>query len=905
MADNCIVQVSSAPRGLTSGPTATFVPVEAVLTWSWGLQPATAIIEWASAQQMAALVPGSGLKISLGGHDFYGLTDNAVSRNATDGFSLVQEFRDNRVQLLWDVIYGAFNLHDHRSINGVYKRRYRHLLPWNYNANAWSFTDTPYTARQVLDFIFGAPTVESPWSRVYHTLLNNPIFDLDFTSGQKLGQCLVAISQKVGLNFTLMGGPYNLVWALMGVGPVPDFPAQADNRRSGSSLSGNPTRVRILGDRNRYQVLNCNMERDWKPAWEAFWDFGLFINDIFLNEATDVELLAGPLNVTVPAGTPYAGIPDDPDHVIGYTLAAARARLLTVGQYATLRDRRVSGAGEAFRDYRRFQGRSRLNLPAALYLSQLLFRAFKLADTFAFRGASGKWINRWGYDFDGRPIVEVTHDPANGQMYVMEDGAGRALVPSSEGNGYAIVQGYQVGQDAFRSLNPDYFDYASWINAQALWQAQPFQVDDSGEGTQFIIFDEPVINSGDLITAAANAFPDGRARPVFNANPTFAIPSVRAAITMTGERFSLVQGDQLTAIDEVQNLAGLNGEFVLYSPANAPVEWAFADGLTASQKAASYAALLLNRQFYYQSGGYDLPGTDEITLSSLVNRITLRWNSHGLTKSVDWTTQRDRTVTVNPYGGSTVHLEPEQAFDRRNTLEALFPGQDVLRQESRQLRLTAAVLRSSPRMLRSLVDTFHLLMGHDSPPQTALLTTAGGTSPDTVPVGTPLYRDPAATVCWVPDDVGSTTHSAAVFVGITTMDAQSVTAGVRCTNAGAGGIVQARVMGPVALNAVVGMAGLAHTYLEATPSLPVGQVLEAITDAGVKLVRVRLGVGGGTTVASNYRGDWAVGVYNSGDETRMGDGFSAGFYRSMIDGNTNAPDTGIGWVQISSFTTWL
>ena len=36
------------------------------------------------------------IEIDLGGQVFYGLTDNVVSRLASVGFSVMQEFRDNR-----------------------------------------------------------------------------------------------------------------------------------------------------------------------------------------------------------------------------------------------------------------------------------------------------------------------------------------------------------------------------------------------------------------------------------------------------------------------------------------------------------------------------------------------------------------------------------------------------------------------------------------------------------------------------------------------------------------------------------------------------------------------------------------------------------------------------------------
>ena len=64
------------------------------------------------------------------------------------------------------------------------------------------------------------------------------------------------------------------------------------------------------------------------------------------------------------------------------------------------------------------------------------------------------------------------------------------------------------------------------------------------------------------------------------------------------------------------------------------------------------------------------------------------------------------------------------------------------------------------------------------------------------------------------------------------------------------------------------------------------------------------GVGGGG--GWNYRGAFVAGTYNTNDVVQLGTGTSAGMYLSLINGNTNAPDSGIGWVQISTSSgTWL
>ena len=45
--------------------------------------------------------------------------------------------------------------------------------------------------------------------------------------------------------------------------------------------------------------------------------------------------------------------------------------------------------GDNFRDYRKFNNRSRLNMPVALYLAQVLFRAFRFDPSFTLTNVNG------------------------------------------------------------------------------------------------------------------------------------------------------------------------------------------------------------------------------------------------------------------------------------------------------------------------------------------------------------------------------------------------------------------------------------------------------------------------------------------------------------------------------------
>lgn len=914
--NQCVVTVSNPPRSTATQNPVQFVASECSATWSWGLQPSTALIDWVSITQQPAIVSLSSMKIEFGGQTFYGYCKSVVPKLGSDGITLMQEFVDNRDFLMWDVVYCVFNMPEHKIVDGQFIRRYWHILPADFNTRTKTYTNAPYAAETILDFLFNAGTVESPWNRNYFstftefTAMGTPVFQLDWENGVLLGQAVLQISEAIGMVFTLIDGPYTLLWTIKGLGVLPTFPANSDNRRDGSAVVTNPTRVRILGDRNRYQVLNCVMLPDWLQAWQENFGFSFadFISDIFYNESTDAAV------GTIPGGVPYTSIPGDTDFLVGRALAEARARLLTVGQYADLRDARDE-SGDLFRDTRRFQGRSRTQIPVYLYLTQILWRAFRLPDDFTIRLSNRLRAGLLALDMEGRSIVDVTHDPITGVMTPTN------LIPSSEHNGYAIIQGYQVASDAFGSLNPDYFNVNDWLNGQSLWSTASFQIDDSGEGDQFILFDQPVFQSGDLIKQIAidevpQTFTDGRARVAVSADPTLIVPQVRAALTFAGEKFSFVDG--IGTRDGVENVTGLNGEYLGFSDGRQPQELAFADGQLASDKAAEIATTLLNLQFLYAYGGYTVQGSNATQLTSMIDRVTLRLDaSGGLTEEVDFTNERARQVS---YNGNTpvVHVEPEREFDRKAQLAPLFPGQEQLRTESNQLKLTAAALEADPRQARMIADEFHLLMGLDAPPQNLQIDGGETSDFDPLPAGCPMWREATDSKVLMPNnttaDSGANVLDSPVFMGVTVQDGSDPANTVPSTMYGTQGIVQVRVQlaatdtptagESVGLNSDNGV----RDYLSLNPGTPVGTLMDDFsnnTSARIVIARVRLFGGGTSKSVSEYKGLYVPGEYDKLEEVTVQSGPGAGTYASTADKNTNSPLTGINWIQISSLTQWF
>lgn len=794
----------------------TFYASKVELSWAWGQKPATARIIWVSADTSLQIVPLAQLRIVLGGHVFYGVTEQfEKSRGAEGGTDWMQHFEDSRRLLRHDVIRCRFNRKDWRNVGSGLRKRYSHILPINAYHALETYTDFPYTAAEILDFLFTAPDCKLPWTRVYHSALDTPIYDVDFMSGgAKLDAQVTQVSERVGTTFTLMGGRYRLVWCVKGEGSLPVAPeGLANNIRTGRRLSGNASRVEIVGDRNLYQVLDIPMEADWQAAWEEFYDPFFLAQDLCAEETTEVAI------GSIPAGTHYTNISGDNDLVIGWQLAFARAQTITVGEYADLRDARSPGSGEVFRDYGKYQGRSRLSMPAVLYIKHLLFRAFRPPRNFTLVTAQGDLLPLASLELVSQSLVEVTHDPVTGIMGYETDVA-------VETNGYAIAQGYQLGVDAFRTLRPESFKLTEWQRYQDKWQHLEFQVDDSGQGYQFILFDEPVIRTEDLVDLPViNGVV--QAYPVLRADAVFKTPAVRASLVFAGEPFSYVAG--LPPIDEVVSEAGLHGQYVMrYGMPGIEEELAYADDWTATEKASVLAASLLLRQSVYDAGGYQSPVPSGQQLTSMIDRVTVVADATGgYDESIDWTAERRSAA-----------FEAERDYERKQHLLARLPGEQAMRVEARQRTLFALALKSNPAFSKSITSAAGLLFGHAAPEVIYVTAGAGALS-----VGTPLWK-PAAPSPNAVMPAQSNSTATPVFAGVTLLEAEEAAGPVRVAYTGDHPV---RVRGPVSVMDSLGLSA-GQNYLVSGGAPTVAQALEAVASGTTKLIMARFGGGGGSSL---------------------------------------------------------
>lgn len=891
-----LVTVDSVPRGDNAQTFLQFLATSAVATWSWGLQPSPARMEWITNDaSLPVLQPGAQLTIEFQKNGttkgiFYGVVPQSTTTLATGGAGVVPDFVDSREYLQWDTVYGVFNQREDRMVGGVLLVRYWHIYPDDWQSGRKTFTIFPVTAVEIMDAFFAAPTVKTSWARAFSTeaanALDNYVYGIDYSNGVKLGTAILELSEKCGTVFTLANGRYSLIWVVKGIGTLPDYPANSDQRRLGYALSGHPDQVVIVGDRARYQVLNIDLEPDWRSAWEAFWNIDNLADDLYQNEKTETGLTGVTANVR------YNAISGDTTHLRGRWLSEDRARRITVSEYAALRNARSDGSGEAFKDFRRFAGVSRMRMKVAHYLRLILFRAFRVPADFTFVNSLGQLVYLDSMEIVEQTLAEVTHDPVTGLM-----SANPTDPVTSLNNGYAIVQGYQFGPEMFARLRPEAFNFNDWNSSVNLWQPAAFSIDSSGQGDWCVLFQEPIIKSADLVNKDSQYD-----YPVLKAAPTFSTPSVKAALTFEGEKFTR-ERHSVTNYTRTEHfpVSGLSPQFVCANNVATPQEIAYADGEYATQKAEALADARLTTVYSYPVGGYEIQDWAGTELSGVIDRVSFNFSVSGITESVDFT--MERLLPMGPHGPQ---VEPERSFNRRAQLESRLPGDEQLRSESNRFRLLESTVRRHPDFGKFLMHSFAEAFGQPAPPAVY----PKSAFPFTPYAGTPLFKE--STDGDQPSPYGSALADG-VFMG-TSMTHQPPVAGPM--HMATGPVQYIMVMGPVSVGDSVGGETTLHNYLVKDGPIEVGTAMKAVADSVTSLIPVRVGGGGGGPGGMNFRGDWsptASPAYQLQDVVVIRSGPNRGTF-VLVTANPGTtppqqPDTGnVYWVSLSNGVTmgdWL
>jgi len=811
-----VINVDEPPRGGTPQGAAAFAAKSIRSTFSWGSTPATAQVTYVGTSPVQ---PGAAVNIGVAGHLFVGLCLSDVAAEGGRGLLRTMEFRDLREYLGWDFVYCAFNKLDVRIVNGVRTKRYWHIFPADFDLLLKTYTSYPLLGYEILNEIMLSGSVGSPWNWDLTSagefpggVMNQPVYDVDCLNGKRLDAVLNELSEKQGVVFTHKplgtandAQRYHLVWTRKGVGSV-SVPSNSDQQRSGLALSGHPTNVRVLGGRNRYQVLNVGMQADWAVGWEQFLVFDDFIWDIYANEKDPTSDVA------------YTEYANDDEHWVGYGDAKVRAMELTVTEYVALKEARVggSGTGTPFIDRRKFAGRSRMDMPCALYIETILRRAFRPTIT-SIQRADGVAIPLDAVEISDSMVCKVTLNYATGVM--THDPA-----TPVDGTGIFAVKGYQAGEDLFRMADPATIDANFFSAANRTWGAVPFSIDDGGDGGRFIIAENPVFVSSSV--SGEELLVDAGGAPMLNAAFKLVTPTAKATLTFEAERFSHTRSGVIdVSRDAVENVADLNAEYSGNSAADY-VEIPYGDGDYSVTKAIEIADVLLDRQYYYSAGGYDLKWKPDTALtgfstplSSMVDRVQIQVGPGGVNELVDFAAERQRDS-----------FESERELDRRTQQNSLFPGQSELRKGTEdQKRLNAGIRQMQRTNAMQLFQQF-LRGGQDRPLTLVWIEVGTGTLPaGTLPAGTRADSTRAV----APTDSTDTD----TFLGVTVRHNELASRPLHVQNSG---VAWCRVQGPLAQNETVGVSP-GHDYLEAGSKNPVGRAMKGIDDSSTKIVPVLLG----------------------------------------------------------------
>lgn len=750
------------------------------LTYSWGLSPASASV---TCPGIVTAAVGDGAVMNLGGMTFHGIvSQNPVT--AGTGNSTELQLVDNRIKLMWDDIYAAWNNVDVREDNPLTpgidrQKRFWHILEDDWDAQIKTWTDTPYTASQILDQIKDNSRRNNAWTLSKHAAQSEPVYAIDANNGSKVGTVLQEISEQQGLVFTLVG-ENNLLWVRKGDGSVDAPPDNCTDRRDGDALSNNDTNIRIVGDRNRYQDLPIVLEPDWVSAFEEFW-----AEPAWLKEVADKFDLTG-------------------DELADQAQLVAKARSVTLREYVEVK-------GDAYADQGTWGEVGRMEIPVWVYLQDIVWKAYRVPTTYTVNGI-------------GRADLEINDGLLASVEYTVDDGVLSYKSPANyypDAKAFVIAQGQPL--DLLDPRTQGALTKDQLESARDLWSAQNrFNLDAKN---YVVIFEHAVFVPG-TDDKALFIFPNhdlvDAGDPLYNiavpnADVEVAPAQVRASMVFSAERYSKRYGSGVRFGPKY--VSALNYHALMVDGVFTS-EVTYSDGHTVDDKSAAYAAVLTAQQAVYRSGGYTRHGAVGTVLSGTIDRVTVSLNiSDALTERVEYSKER-----------ATGSFQQERELDRKGKERDLFPGQKSNLKDVERLDLIAKLSRELKRTSATPYGTAADVMSKP----------VGGANNSFAirDVGTDDDKALAGQPAWTP---GATDADAKAFGGIVVADGSTTHAAcVTC------GTVPVRIQGPFVVGDLVGAAADdRECKVEVSDGWhAVGVVLANYAGSDIVVAPVQLGGGG-------------------------------------------------------------
>jgi hypothetical protein len=707
-------------------------------TKAWGVNPAVASGE--------AVVPGGGtFSLQVGNYVVYSfgsyasfagiLTDVMQTKEFAGGISYRFEVADNRLRLAWQTAFGAWNIEDDlysrfnarpeapgtgsdsggtegaddvemgaglegsSSIEGyddataptepwTDRRRYRHMLPENVRAGIWTFSDEPLDVREVLNSAFNHAWGSYAFSRSYPTEFSSSvILGMDYRTGIKLSNLVAEVNARTGMEVAITGTK-TLFWGRKGVGTIPLPDSSCDAISQGDSLTASDTARRIVGDPMLLQKGNIDLEPDWVAAWQPFIDELAWIREVA--DAFEME----------------SATKSD------FCELAAFAKRVTVFEYAKKKN------DVAFLDYRPFGQICRNSMPAWAYITELVYRSYRIPPDFKLRGIPLSSLEI----YDGL-LCEM--ELADGDTGLMKYATPVSYYPP------VTAQAIGMGQplDLVTANDIRLFYRRATKDLSTVWSTmQDFEVDRLGKSIRFAtpvfidgqgdksiyLFVNRGEGGGTNLTGKVGA--DSDYLDVVVPNPAFEIrpAQIRAAFCFqlglyTADYGSGPRRGSVPASGLAYHLLDTSGGATGGGPGTAPPtgevplpdtanlrEILYRDGAGAKAKADAIAASLDGLSPVLTRGGFTRHGVTGTALTPVIDRITVDVSlDQGVTERVEFAKARSSGA---PFA--------ERTLERIQRTEELFSGEAALKTEVRQLQAIANALRTVPDEQASSHATF-------------------------------------------------------------------------------------------------------------------------------------------------------------------------------------------------------
>jgi hypothetical protein len=747
------------------------------LTRAWGVNPASG-----TGRAFGGFInPDTPVTLSVGGLTFHGIVSNCVEVE-DDGRAYQIDLVDNRIRLAWDTVYCAFNMVEVREDNPLTpgidrQRRYKHILPRDWETGIETISVDPLTAQEILQYLRDSPDVHFGWSFGAHTNLKTPLLDLDATQGKTLANVLQEICERCNLICTL-DGPSTIRFATKGEGGAPvASPVNSSNRSRGLAL-GPPTRVRIVGDRNLYQVTPVNLEPDWNRNYEEYW-----------YEAAWMVRVGALFNIT----DPYE--------------CAARSKTITLREYC----QKTSIANA---DDRLWQDIGRMEMPVWAYIQQVVYKSYRVPLNFVLNGkiplASLEIYDGLLCDLKWTTSGELTADKEN---------------PYPDASAFCIAQGQDI--DLSDPLLVEAITPAKLAAARELWSPlNRFRIDQKNKA---LIFEKATFIPGSGASSLflhPNTISDDSTNKyelerlvVPNAAGTVSPAAIRASICFSAERYAKWFGAGLR--QSVQYVAGLARHRVGLGADAWEIPY-LNNHKSADLLAADIALATLTEQVHIESGGHRRHGSAGTALNGSIDRVTARLQfedggeGEGISEDVDYSKERN-----------SKHFESERELERRQRAHDLFPGQKELKDDVRRIRMLGKILPAFKSQTRAETPSDIV--------NTKGTATVFLDSATTYPVGMPVF----AATTQDTNDGYLTVSSSGGFAGCLTVAGGPAIKGAPLPVANHG-IVDCRVKGPFKRGDSVGVKS-GDNFASTSGAYLIGTVQQKYSGTSTIVAKVMLG----------------------------------------------------------------